>query len=68
MQQKNNGIFTKRVLELNGSIGFNDSLSSCNRILADYYVYVTQGKAVARIYLRSQDGRGRFPACQGYFS
>ena len=29
---------------------------------------VTQRKAVARIYLRSQDGRGRFPACQGYVS
>ena len=27
---------------------------------------VTQRKAVAWIYLRSQDGRGRFPACQGY--
>ena len=31
MQQKINAIFTKRVLELNGSLGFNDSLSSCNR-------------------------------------
>ena len=31
MQQKINVIFTTRVLELNGSLGFNDSLSSCNR-------------------------------------
>ena len=31
MQQKINAIFTKRVLELNGSLGFNDSLSSRNR-------------------------------------
>ena len=30
MQQKINAVFTKRVLELNGSLGFNDSLSSCN--------------------------------------
>ena len=33
MQQKINAIFTKRVLELNGSLGFNDSLGSCNRAL-----------------------------------
>ena len=31
MQQKINAIFTKKVLELNGSLRFNDSLSSCNR-------------------------------------
>ena len=31
MQQKINAIFTNRVLELNDSLGFNDSLSSCNR-------------------------------------
>ena len=31
MQQKINAIFTKRVLELNGSLGFNDSLSPCYR-------------------------------------
>ena len=30
-QQKINAIFTKRVLELNDSLGFNNSLSSCNR-------------------------------------
>ena len=31
MKQKINAIFTKRVLELNGSLRFNDNLSSCNR-------------------------------------
>ena len=31
MQLKINAIFTKRVLEFNGSLRFNDSLSSCNR-------------------------------------
>ena len=33
MQQKINAIFTMRVLELNGSLEFNDSLSSCNMTL-----------------------------------
>ena len=33
MQQKIDAIFTKRVLELNDSLRFNDSLSSCSRAL-----------------------------------
>ena len=33
MQRKINAIFTKRVLKLNDSLGFNDSLSLCNRAL-----------------------------------
>ena len=33
MQQKINVIFTKRVLELNGRLGFDYSLSSCNMAL-----------------------------------
>ena len=33
MQQKINAIFTKRDLELNGSLRFNDDLSLCNRAL-----------------------------------
>ena len=31
MQHKINVIFTRRSLELNGSLRFNDSLSLCNR-------------------------------------
>ena len=38
MQQKINAIFTKRILELNDSLRFNDSLTSCNRAQNDKYL------------------------------
>ena len=39
MRQKINAMFTKRVLELNGSLRFNDSLSSCNRAQVPRYAF-----------------------------